>query len=313
MDPSTLADYCRFGVVYPQSFPDSLDATGSAFFDGIERVASWEPVRMLELAPPTDVDDFAGLRKLVEERSLPCLWLGGLPMMRGHTNGLCLDGEEGSQALAYGRSLIDQAYDIKAESLLVLSGPDSPDHRRPRREQLAANLTELCRYAEDQATSYVLDIRLEPTDRTTTFHQLIGPTEEAVGVLEVVAASGVSNASLNLDLSHLDQLGDDWDAALRMARPWCRHVHVANCVIADPGHPMYGDRHPPFGAADSEVDIAALTEFLRLLCDHGYLRPGSEVVLSSEVKPLAGEDPWGVLQVAYADVLAAWSGVELDG
>jgi sugar phosphate isomerase/epimerase len=95
---------------------------------------------------------------------------------------------------------------------------------------------------------------------------LMGPTARFVPFAEKLRA-GHKRFGATLDLSHLQQMGEDPVQSLRTAAGVCPHIHIANCVISDPAHPLYGDKHPQFGheagAADEKIIRNFLNQFLR--------------------------------------------------
>src|SRR5439155_6628436 len=79
---------------------------------------------------------------------------------------------------------IDQAYELGARIMMVVSGPEpGEDHRSEARERLVDSLRQLCQYAGERAEEYLLAISLENFDRTIDKRCLIGPTKEAAQVI----------------------------------------------------------------------------------------------------------------------------------
>jgi sugar phosphate isomerase/epimerase len=226
------------------------------------------------------------------------IMLGGLPLLRAGLS-LSSSGADRDTAVDFARLLIDDAASCGASRLLLTSGPDRPDDRDTARAELARSLSELHRYCAVRAPDLLLS--LEPTDRTIRHRQLIGPTREALEVIR--ACDGL--IEINLDVSHLLQLGEDPIASLRLAAPHTRHVHLANCVLTDPAHPLYGEHHPPFGIPDSDVGPEQLITLLNAMSIAGYFDPAHPTTVSLEVVPPEGADPWQVADEAVRQAAAA--------
>lgn len=309
---SPLAGVAALSVVHPQAFHG---LAGRDLAADCARLLGTYGMDTVELAVPGTPDTpphprWASLRMMFESRGVRPIVLGGLALLAADAS-LSAGGQRRDEALRIGRWLVEQALQVGAGRVLVTSGPDlGPGAREQARARLVATLVELDRWAADRAETAGVErlrIVLEPTDRGLEHRQLVGPTEEALEVVAEAASRG-AHVGLNLDLSHLLQLGEDPAVAVRQARPWCDHVHLANCVIRDPQNPWFGDRHPPFGTPGSEVGIRELAAFLGALAEAGYLTAARSVVVGVEVRPAPGADPWWTLTEAMSALDAAWSG-----
>ncbi|HIE04163.1 MAG TPA: sugar phosphate isomerase/epimerase [Candidatus Latescibacteria bacterium] len=182
---------------------------------------------------------------------------------------------------------IERAGRMGAKRLVVMSGPDPGEGgRREARRQLVRSLREVC----DRAWDYGIEVVLETFDRDVDKRSLLGPTEEAV---EVVEAVNRANLGLLLDLSHLPLLREDPWYAVQIAGELLFHVHVGNCVT-EPSSPLYGDKHPRFGVDGGANGVEDVEDFIRALHDVGFFE-GELPIVSIEVRPLPGEDPELVL------------------
>ena len=284
----------RLSVVHPQAFPSHTP----------EQLAASVP-RLLALGlAGLEVTDAraAPVRdrlRQVTAQGAECVYLAGLPMLRARLS-LCAEGDARAYAVRAGKTLVDDAAAVGASSILFTSGPDpGPAGRAAATRRLVASLTELCEHAA-QSSSGVL-VCLEPTDREVHHRQLIGPTAEALDVIDRLAGTG-HRLGLNLDVSHLLQLGEDIEDSLSLASGCCRHVHLSNCCLRDRGNPLFGDYHVPFGYAGSEIGPDELTDVLKLLARLGYLTSTQQTLLGVEVRPLADADPWLTLGEALGRV-----------
>jgi sugar phosphate isomerase/epimerase len=159
-----------------------------------------------------------------------------------------------------------------AEAVLITSGG------RPSRDEDEPHCFEMLRDSILRLHEAVPDMKLllEPGDRDIEFCQLIGGTDVAVKFLETVLKQ--VPLTLTFDMSHVAQLGEDLPSAWNVAKDYCSHVHLANCVLKQ-GSPLYGDKHPFFGIRDgvySHDDAKAF--FSRLAEDTKPVIVGIEMI-----------------------------------
>ncbi|NLG69331.1 MAG: TIM barrel protein [Firmicutes bacterium] len=195
---------------------------------------------------------------------------------------------------------VDEAYELGAVSLSLLSGRDPGDSpgnrlRQEATEALVRSLAEICRYARERAEALgrePLWVVLESFDRRTEpgfRNMLIGPSTEALAVARIVRAHlGHFNFGLLYDLSHMRLLkgpGDEEETpdAIRLLAPFLVHVHIGSAVL-DPTDPLYGDSHPRLDYPASAIGEEQLAGFLSALVDVGYQGP-----IGLEVVPRPGE------------------------
>jgi sugar phosphate isomerase/epimerase len=120
----------------------------------------------------------------------------------------------------------------------------------------------------------------------------------------------VDNFGILLDLSHLPLLGETFRHAVQTVAPYLRRVHLGNCVLKDPSHPRYGDRHPPFGIEGGEIDVPELTAFLRCLLQVGFLAEERRGSVLFEIAPWPPHrEPDSVVAESLAQLDRAWAAV----
>jgi sugar phosphate isomerase/epimerase len=196
------------------------------------------------------------------------------------------------------RGLVDRAALFGADTLMVISGPekDDPGERSASMARLGESLGEICLHAGQAG----MGITLEYFNNSGEPYLLVGPTEVAARLAREVRKSA-ENFVLTYDLSHALQLGEDPVASLAGIADVCNHVHLANCVIRDPENPLYGDKHPPFGHPDGEVDVDFVCRFVRQVGEAGYMRRCADPLrLAVEVISRPGDEPEEVMTAATA-------------
>lgn len=205
---------------------------------------------------------------------------------------------------------VDRAKRLQAAKMVVASGADpGPELREVQTGYFIGYLVELCRYAGPE-----LVLLIEPFDRSIGKNLLIGPTAEAVAVVEAVQHRGVPNIGLLTDMGHVPLMLETFEHAMSTAMPHVRHVHLGSCYMLDPTDPMYGDMHPPWGYPGGANDVGELVEFLRTLFQTGYLGNGSGTrpTVSFEMRPYPGESETGSMSVFLDKLEEAWSRLDVE-
>ncbi len=281
----------------------SLEAAlGDDYFGGIEITHVGDPQHRAQVAEALCTARPEGL-----EVAFLCQ-----PVQLANEDGLtdpsdicALDEDERAKAVARVLSLVDEAAELGASKLELLSGRDPAyavgDVRRAEtlreggRVSLLRSLDEICHAASERELVVLLEIfdNIEEPGGPRLFKgQLIGPAADAVALAERLRADrGHGNFGLLYDSSHMAMMGEKPDT-LRMLIPYLGHVHVANCVTVAEGDAASrrGDLHPKFGVAESAVGSEVLAEFVRELVEIDY---GGTI--GFEVRPVGSERPLGVI------------------
>ncbi len=199
---------------------------------------------------------------------------------------------------------IELAAAIGAAGFVFSSGADVPEARPAAREAFA----DFCRWFCGELKAPGITALLEPFDTDVDKKCLYGPTERCVELIESLRPE-VDNLKIELDMAHLPLMGETFDHAVRTAAPHLGRVHLGNCVLADPSHPLYGDKHPPLGLPGGEHDVPELTAFLRLLLEAGYLKRGRRRSLVLEISPFPGKSVDETVADNLARLARAWAAV----
>ena len=291
----------KVGIVHFMAFPDI--SPGLELINSIKRIAEDEFFGSIEITSiPNDAR--ADIAELLEASKL-VVGYGAQPILLGEKLDLNSSSPQQRElAISRIKSAVDEAYSLGARRLAVLSGPTpTVDKREKAKELLIDSLLQICSYAESKGS---LGITLEIFDRDIDKRRLIGSTEDGVQVAAEVRKHYPS-FGLMVDLSHLPMLGESAEYALKKASNYLVHIHIGNCVIKDKSHPAYGDKHPRFGIAGSENDVAELRLFLKSLLDIGYIGEGKQNVVAFEVKPQSGESSEVVIANAKRTLMEAWT------
>ncbi|THF80302.1 sugar phosphate isomerase/epimerase family protein [Cohnella fermenti] len=203
---------------------------------------------------------------------------------------------------------IDRAKSIGARKMVVASGDDpGPERREEEMALMIAYMIDLCAYA-----GAGLCLMIEPFDRSIGRNLLIGPTVEAVAVVEAVRSAGCENIGLLVDMGHIPLMGESFRHAVATAGRHIRHVHLGSCVMRDSRDPLYGDMHPPWGYPGGENDVAEAAEFLRCLIDAGYFEVEGEEspTLTLEMRPYPGMTERSSAELFIRKLEQAWQEAE---
>jgi len=290
-----MAQNFKLGVVQFMAFPNS-DQNPEALLASLKAIALDADFGLVELTRMPDRETLAKVRSLLESAHLDCGFAATPVILRQGLNPSATDETVRKSAVDELRRCVDEAIELGAKTLTLMSGPFGGDEAGELRA-FVKTLDEICAYAADRSSSEPLLILVESFDRNVDKKALIGPSSLA-GELASEMLSRHENFGLLIDLSHLPLLGETVDDCLiSLPSESVRHVHIGNCVTV-PDDPLYGDQHPPFGYPRSENGVEQVRIFLSALHYSGYFSrpsPYGLPTVSFEVKPLPDQDPLIVL------------------
>lgn len=197
-----------------------------------------------------------------------------------------------AKAVEIGKASIDAGMEAGAWRVL-LSGGRYPEHSGEEALAWDALREALCSLAEYAKGG--ISLSLEPGDRSVDAMQLAGPTADTVNMIEQIAAR--YPIALTMDVSHMAQLAEQPEEAIRRAAPFCDHVHIANCVLKKDSS-LYGDKHPFFDEPDgvyTRQRLQQLADFSLRVLPHSELTVAAEVISKggmSEVDRLLKDEAW---------------------
>ncbi len=297
-----LHNYMTVGIVHFIAFPETMRGEGP-IVETLARIAEDPYFGAVEVTTMRDEGVRAEAARLLKTSKL-VVGYGAQAVQLSHKLDLnSLDERRRQEAIERLKACIDEAAELGATRLAVLSGPDPGDANRPVAIQaLVDSLKELCAYA---ARKGGMGITLETFDRDIDKKALVGPNALAVEISRQVRRE-YPNFGLMIDLSHLPLQRETPREALTIARDDLVHAHIGNCVLKDKSHPLYGDLHPRFGIEGGENDVPEVTEFLRVLLEIGYIGEGKRNIVAFEVRPHFGESSLAVIANAKRTLNEAW-------
>lgn len=306
-DPSNA--HFHVGIIHPMAFPEVIAGEGP-ILETLRQLCQDEFFQAIEVSWIKDPKIRAEARAMLAQSGVEVLFAGQLPLLQQQLNLNAFDEQARRQAIAQCLQSVDQAYELGAAIMGVVSGPDPGEGERPRAmELLIDSLKQICRYAQEKAEAQMLAISLENFDRGVDKKALIGPTAEAVAVAEAVKGE-YSNFGLTIDLSHQPLLQERVTDMVVTALDHLISVHIGNCLLSDPSHPAFGDRHPRFGLPGGVNGVEQVRLFLEACYYAGYFKkscPTVMPVISFEIKPLPGEESALIIANAKRTLLEAWA------
>jgi sugar phosphate isomerase/epimerase len=289
--------YLQLGIVHFMAFPECISGDGP----------QWETLSAICHDPFFDAVDVGPMNDPAERRRCATLLrdcqmtvtLACQPLQL--QQGLDLnskDKAERQRASEVILGCLEQAKELGATRLALMSGRNVPAPDRPAAVDCLVNeLCHICRAARGRAG---LPVVLEIFDYDVDKKALVGSCTTAAAVAREVRREFPDFGLLH-DLSHIYLCHEDPARHLPLIREHLVAMHFGNSV-SDPGHPQFGDTHPLFGTLGGDSSVPQLRDFIRVLFDIGFLRPGRRPVCGFEIKP-----PPDVLpQTALANLKRTW-------
>lgn len=174
------------------------------------------------------------------------------------------------------------ALELGSKKIVFAGGPDFPEDREGAKERLAEFVRNMaCQLPPD------VTLALEPTDRDLDKYFLFGPVEETAEFIRLLRDRGI-NIGMLLDMGHIPLMHESLSSAVDKAAETLVHSHLGNCLLSDPNHPFYGDKHVPWDVPGAEYTGENGIEFLRILRKAGYFT-GENATASFEMRPIPGK------------------------
>jgi sugar phosphate isomerase/epimerase len=304
-----IQSFCHVGLIHCMAFPEVMKGEGP-ILETLEKILLDDYFSAVELTWIKDPAVRARAASMLEQAHVDVVFAGQPPLLSQKLDLNAPDAAARKKAVDQCKASVDQAYELGARIVAVLSGPDSGDADRPAaKARLVDSLQEICEYAGEKQRDYLLAVSLETFDYNVDKKCLVGPTTLAAEVADAVKAKH-SNFGLTIDLSHLPLLNETPEEMVIASIDHLIHVHIGNCLTSERGHAAYGDQHPRFGIAGGENDVEQVQKFLAALIYAGYFKkntPTAMPVVSFEVKPLPGESSDLVIANAKRVLSEAWA------
>ena len=299
----SLLSTMQVGIVHFMAYPECMKGEGP-IYDTLTKIVEDEFFSAVEISWIRDPAERQRVKALLAASHLT-VGYGAQPCLLSQKLNLnAFDPTERKRAVDQVKACIDEATEVGAGAVAVLSGPDPGARREEAFGLLVDSVKDLCSHARAKGLRFIL----ESFDSRYDKKCLIGPAKDALALCQAVQTD-YPDFGLMIDLSHLP-IQDETPRQVfgTLQRDHIAHIHLGNSV-KQVGHAAYGDQHPRFGLPGGENDVPQLVEFLRALLEIGYLGRGRRPVVAFEVKPLPGETSGAVIAGAKRTLIEAWGQV----
>ena len=289
--------YLQLGVVHFMAFPECLTGEGPQFetlrtlchddfFDAVDIGSMVDDAQRRECA--------ALLRDCQMAVTFSCQPL----QLRDGLDLNAADKGERKRAIDAVLGCLEQARELGASRVVLMSGRNVVAAQQAAAlDCLIQSLGTVCRAARERAG---LPVVLEIFDHDIDKKALVGPCATAAAVAREVRRDFADFGLLH-DLSHIYLCHEAPAKHFPILREHLVAIHMGNSV-SDRAHPLFGDTHPLFDMPGSDSGVPELRDFLRVLFDIGFLRPGRRPVCAFEIKPPLGVSP----QTAIVNMKRTW-------
>ncbi len=195
---------------------------------------------------------------------------------------------------------IKAAESIGAAGYVFNSGKKSQGETKA---EALKNFSDFCIWFCKKLSKTKIMAMIEPFDTSVDKKFLLGPTSECA---HFVNSSGIENLGIELDFAHVPLLGESFYEAVKNTHKHLKRVHLGNCILKDRSCRWYGDKHPPIGMENGEIDTQQLAEILTQLLKFGYLNKKRRGALVLEARPVDGMGPEELVADNFKRLYDAW-------
>lgn len=192
--------------------------------------------------------------KILEENGMEGIYIGVIPAKEQKLHACSTNKENRRAAVEMFCTCIDEAEANGIQTLMINSGSLGANVQ----DGLAAlreTLVELYGYIAKKGCQ--IRLTLEPGDSWMYAKQLLGPAARTAAFLKACHREGLP-LELTMDSAHSLEEGEDFVEAVKTVKPFCSHIHFANCYIKNSTSSLYGDQHLGFEYPDTEWDYSVI-------------------------------------------------------
>ena len=297
----SLQSYMKVGIVHFMAFPNCIKGEGP-IYDTLTKIVEDDFFSSVEITWIKDPAERQRVKSLLAASQMAVGYGAQPPLLIGKLNLNSFDGGERQKAIDQVKACTDEAAEVGAKAIAVLSGLDPGEKRDEAMKLLIDSLHQLAAYAKDKG----LRLILESFDSKYDKKCLIGPAKDALALSKAMKKD-FPDFGIMVDLSHLPIQDESPRKSLgTLKKMHIAHIHIGNAVKQQ-GHSLYGDLHPRFGTPGGENDVPQLVEFLKALFEIEYLGKGKRPIVAFEVKPYGDETSGVVIANAKRTLVDAWA------
>jgi len=306
MDSWSIYNHVKLGIVHFKAYPETRGGDGPVA-DTLEKILEDDFWTAVEVGTVNDIRERNRVRKMLDVAHVEVAYATQPKVLGNKLNLNSFDKTERAKAVSSVKSCVDEAFDLGASAIRILSGKDPGDEKREDAKKiLIDSFSEIIEYGNELGE---VMFTLKIFDRDIDKKALIGHFDDAVDVANVLAPK-YDNFGLLSDLSHFPLLREDPGEAIEKVKQFKLHFHIGNCVCADRHHPAYGDLQPRFGMPGGEQDTEDVRAYFQLLKDLKLIGPEKKPILSVETRPLLAEETSEIIIVNAKRVIKeTWAAV----
>lgn len=276
--------YMKPGLVHFKAYPQVMQ--GRDYVATLEKICEDDFWTAVEVGPVKDVRERDRARKLLEVTGMTVCYATQPTILPQKLNPNHFDKGERARVMRIMKNCVDEAYQLGAEHLRMMSGKDPGADKREEAKAIFVDfMHELCEYVKDNGD---MKVWLKIFDRDVDKAALIGTFADSADVSRPLDEAH-DNFGVLSDLSHFPLLREDPKDAIPLVKDFDLHFHIGNCV-AEKGHFLYGDLQPRFGVPGGSIDTPQVRDYFKVLLEHGLLNAENPPVVSAEVRPLLAEE-----------------------
>lgn len=252
--------YMKPGLVHFKAFPEVMGGQGP-IVETLQKIAEDDFFTAVEIGSIKDSQVRDRARKLLEASHLTICYATQPTVLPQKLNPHSFDPVERKKVLRIIKNCVDEAYQLGASFIRVLSSKDPGDEKREEAKKLFVDfLREICQYTKDNGD---IIITMKVFDRDIDKEALIGHFVDAADVTKQVVKE-FNNFGVLADLSHFPLLREKPEDAIPLVKDFFMHFHLGNCVMRDKRHIAYGDLQPRFGIPGGEIDTPEVRDYFRI-------------------------------------------------
>ncbi len=195
-----------------------------------------------------DGDGFDRVGGILQQNGLDSVLIAVIPLKEQLLHLCATDENCRRRAIELCSQMMRRAADNGAGVMMVCSGRIELGREDQGVHALAQSVEAL--HNELIRQGHPLSLELEPCDSGVDARQLIGPYQRTLQLCALLKQRGVP-LRLTMDSAHTSEEGQNFFEAVQATKPFCSHVHYANCTLNDPSNPLYGDKHLGYEFPDS--------------------------------------------------------------
>jgi len=296
-----ITEYARLGLVHHMLYPGCVE-DGDLHAETLAEFTRRDDIETFDCCLPYGEDRREALIPLIRDCGREKVFAAHLFPLRKISFASPSASEQGIIRMVI-KDMVECAAAVGASGFIFASGGPSPERATQAHREA---FRDFCEWLCAELKPHGITAMLEPFDTDVDKRFLYGPTRMCAALIESLAPQ-VDNLGIELDMAHVPLMRESFDAAVSAAAPHLKRVHLGNCVLKDPSHPLYGDVHPPIGIDGGEIDVPELAAILRCLLDVGYLNRENRGALLLEMIPWPGKTVGETVADGFDRLRRAWA------